>query len=624
MELKNLEYIHYLASDLEKEFRKFEPSGDLRKIISILRVIKKTQDPLKDIYIFSKINDLELFSTYLLFIVKKLQTGEINFGNLVENLESDKHYITKEFAANFNLENSATKEDLKRLDTDSEEYIKEDETKAIISELEIGNDFNETLEEEFLHSEFEITEIKSGNLELLPSEDFFDKTEAFNLPENKKPVEKHKQPVNTESENISELPATLDSESILPFKEKHKKKKILKSDETVTSIGFATKVAGKAVIETAAKLFKKKKFTGDEEEEPVKKILINTLESDGKPEIAEKCKKKDKKKRKQNEQEIYEKNEKHSEPPEVDNEDTEFKVYESYLFDSNKLIELSLENLNAICDSNIEKAIQTNVAAKDIKLKELEKKHIGIIICESDKMEQLSSKISFEVIASVYSTIKLSLQNIIETGYGLDNDTIKLFSNAVLLIQKLINGEDYSNYENIVPEIESRRKDLISHKEQTERRERLEKEKNELEKQLGEKYSKTEQRKTLVLLKNRILDIQNIFQSLNDIKEEYQIYEALRRLGNTIGCFKDIVKYSNELTIPKLAQLAEASYVFIKYVQNYRMNPFTEEVREVMKYIIINYKLVMIDKPSKDVDVFISFLNNPERIFAAASDGFKE
>ena len=102
MELKNLEYIHYLASDLEKEFRKFEPSGDLRKIISILRVIKKTQDPLKDIYIFSKINDLELFSTYLLFIVKKLQTGEINFGNLVENLESDKHYITKEFAANFN------------------------------------------------------------------------------------------------------------------------------------------------------------------------------------------------------------------------------------------------------------------------------------------------------------------------------------------------------------------------------------------------------------------------------------------------------------------------------------------------------------------------------------------
>ena len=239
-------------------------------------------------------------------------------------------------------------------------------------------------------------------------------------------------------------------------------------------------------------------------------------------------------------------------------------------------------------------------------------------------MEQLSSKISFEVIASVYSTIKLSLQNIIETGYGLDNDTIKLFSNAVLLIQKLINGEDYSNYENIVPEIESRRKDLISHKEQTERRERLEKEKNELEKQLGEKYSKTEQRKTLVLLKNRILDIQNIFQSLNDIKEEYQIYEALRRLGNTIGCFKDIVKYSNELTIPKLAQLAEASYVFIKYVQNYRMNPFTEEVREVMKYIIINYKLVMIDKPSKDVDVFISFLNNPERIFAAASDGFKE
>ena len=54
------------------------------------------------------------------------------------------------------------------------------------------------------------------------------------------------------------------------------------------------------------------------------------------------------------------------------------------------------------------------------------------------------------------------------------------------------------------------------------------------------------------------------------------------------------------------------------------MNPFTEEVREVMKYIIINYKLVMIDKPSKDVDVFISFLNNPERIFAAASDGFKE
>jgi hypothetical protein len=50
------------------------------------------------------------------------------------------------------------------------------------------------------------------------------------------------------------------------------------------------------------------------------------------------------------------------------------------------------------------------------------------------------------------------------------------------------------------------------------------------------------------------------------------------------------------------------------------MNPFSEEIKEVLKYIIVNFKLLFLGKPTKDLEVFISYLNNPEKIFTQKED----
>ena len=64
-----------------------------------------------------------------------------------------------------------------------------------------------------------------------------------------------------------------------------------------------------------------------------------------------------------------------------------------------------------------------------------------------------------------------------------------------------------------------------------------------------------------------------------------------------------------------MAQLSEASYIFIKYIQNYRIDPFGSDVKEILNYIIVNFKLLFLGKTSEDIEVFISYLNNPDKIF---------
>ena len=118
------------------------------------------------------------------------------------------------------------------------------------------------------------------------------------------------------------------------------------------------------------------------------------------------------------------------------------------------------------------------------------------------------------------------------------------------------------------------------------------------------------------MLKQYILELEKIFNSLDGIKSEFQIYEALRKLSSTFVRFKEMVNISRILNIRKLAQLSEASYIFVKFLQNYRLDPYDEDVREIFKFIIFNFKLIFLDKPTKDIDAFISILNDPVQVFS--------
>ena len=65
-----------------------------------------------------------------------------------------------------------------------------------------------------------------------------------------------------------------------------------------------------------------------------------------------------------------------------------------------------------------------------------------------------------------------------------------------------------------------------------------------------------------------------------------------------------------------MGQLSEASYIFLKFLQNYRINPATDESKEIFGYIIHNMKSIIMNKTVEDLDLFISYLNDPVKIFS--------
>ena len=129
------------------------------------------------------------------------------------------------------------------------------------------------------------------------------------------------------------------------------------------------------------------------------------------------------------------------------------------------------------------------------------------------------------------------------------------------------------------------------------------------------KYQDAPSREQLIKLKHNILEVEKTFNSLKEIEGDYQTYEALRRLSGTFSHLKEIVNISNILNLEQMAKLSEANYIFIKFLQNYRLNPFDKEIKEILKYMVYNFKLIFLDKPTRDLDLFISYLNDPVKIF---------
>jgi hypothetical protein len=191
-----------------------------------------------------------------------------------------------------------------------------------------------------------------------------------------------------------------------------------------------------------------------------------------------------------------------------------------------------------------------------------------------------------------------------------------LFRDAIKLIEGLIKGDEVQDLNTTIKAIEEIRNGLMEKSKQRETQEKLNKEKVQIERHLTEKYTDVNQRHKLLVMKDEVLEIENIFKSLETIKGKYQAYDALRTLSHTFSRLKEIAKIANNLEMRKMSQLTEASYIFIKFIQNYRMDPLDAEIKEIFKYIIYNFKLIYLDKPTKDIDVFISYLNDPIKIFA--------
>ena len=242
--------------------------------------------------------------------------------------------------------------------------------------------------------------------------------------------------------------------------------------------------------------------------------------------------------------------------------------------------------------------------------------NIKSIIEKSTYLENISREMSLEIISNIYQTITFSFEKISDGKYDLSEGTLNLFKKGLSLVNSLIKGDDYFGYKDILKSIENIRNSLIEEKEKRKLYERQQKEKLEIEKQLLQKYPDDLQKRKIKQIKQLIKDTEINLNSLDKISGEYQMYEALRSLSVNLSNLKEIVILSKELNIRKLGQLSEASYIFIKFLQNYRINPVSGETKEIFGYIIYNMKSVILNKQTEDIDEFISYLNDPVKIFS--------
>lgn len=261
----------------------------------------------------------------------------------------------------------------------------------------------------------------------------------------------------------------------------------------------------------------------------------------------------------------------------------------------NKIFNLN-QNLRKDFNTLIEKVLLESINDSDAK------SIINNIITNSKSLSEEASELSFTLISQVYSVICEYFYLKLENQTEISQDKIKLMMQGLDAIESILNGDDYMKHNNLIKSLES----LNQQKENKQSEEKPE------ETTVPESTSKDKHAKRL---RYYILELENIFNRLEDIKGEFKHYEGLRFLSATLLIYKDIIKIAKESQIPKLAQMADGSYNFIKYLQNYRMNPFDNLTKQIYGYIVYNFKLIYLNKPTKDLDTFISYLNDPAKIY---------
>ncbi len=584
--MKSKEYFNFILSVIENDLKIYKSTENLFRCIYILNVLRSSADLKKDIYIISRIKNLKNFGNYLIFVLKKIESGEVKFENLLENLRLDKGFLLEEFKRCFRLEKTLeTNIDIK---SQNEQFLMKKtkekditiEIKRVLAEskFKVEEIDNELVAEEFIESDVkeETNKIIQGNyLELLPPDNNLDQNYVFTLPT--ETITNEERGLHRDDGKEFLIPVNENTET------EEEQKQISKIEQVNIQELEEIEIEKEKIVFTSEECNgeEKDKPTTDKEIEGTQELIDDNLEK----EIAIKLPK--------------EKLENDEKPEEIKSQIVENSIYIKYeteLTKNNTLIKNNLESLSKI---NREDKDQTE--EKDIILNE--------IIEISSYMEEYSRRMSFEVITSIYKIINETFSFY---GRKIGIEINKLFEESINLIDRLIKGEDVDGYDDVMKSLDVLKHTLIETGRSEEKEEEKDKKLTQTNKQ---KQPDDREGQKLTLLKQNIIEVENIFKSIEDIKGRYQAYEALRRLSHTFAHFKDLVNIANSLEMRKLAQLAEASYIFVKFIQNYRMNPFESEITNIFKYIVYNFKLIFLNKPTKDIDLLISYLNDPVKIF---------
>lgn len=668
--MRNNDYIKFVLSKVEKNFAGYSGSPEYAKVITILHSLRSSADILREIYVLSGIKKLRELSHYLVFMFRKTESGRVNLDNFLENYLTDREFIENYLQTYYNLEPVSPeeyREEEREVFLFNEDIAgKTDETVYSLAEpsFKVEEIDNELVSEEFketkLLEQYDISESKY--LELIQNDspgaasaadritnDTEHGDDVFNLPTGTAaaiPVPEKQDSEDTvfdepklpEKEN---KPAGVVSAAERTVTEENTEEELLPESEEASTAARPEEKVTKEEPHDLASFFEeietetkpppaetKEEVNIPLFEEPVTEPPADAFEneesaaSDAEENIQQEEPLIPAEEEQRNEIEPLSTGSREEEEPlpavndeveqtlkEIEEETTaeinnaDFIKYEKELYEKNRTINGLFDDLLLILDSPTPDYEMKNAICDEI-------------VSISAHMKDSSVNLSLEIISKVYTSFVFCLDKKFRE-IAVSRENIDVFRNSLDGVEKLIKGEELSGFDRtikLLDELENDLNDLLA------KREAFEKKKfdfGEEERKIIEEFTDSGEREAYLALRERIMDTEEIFASITSEKERIAPFEVLRRLSSSFAQFREVVNIARILEMHKMAQLAEASYIFVKFLQNYRMDPYQKEVAEVLKYIVYCSKLIYLDKPVKDLDTFVSYLNDPVKIFHA-------
>jgi hypothetical protein len=265
------------------------------------------------------------------------------------------------------------------------------------------------------------------------------------------------------------------------------------------------------------------------------------------------------------------------------------------------------------------------------------------IIEISSELSDLSRQLSLDITADIFFTINLFFTRAIKSPAIINQEKISLFNSSLALVNSLIKGENYLDYDKVVENIDLLRNEMLKpaaaisadKEKEVPSQPVVEKEKIKQEEKLPpapkQEIKPPEPPRTFApkpvvradrdseavsfKMKYLVKEFEKDFLGLSGIQGEYSKFDALEKVDELNKYLRIIAKISYEVNMEDVLKLSEVSYVFLKYLKDYRMDLMELEIQQIIKYIIFTFKMLLTDRKPEDFNILVQYLNNPVKIF---------
>lgn len=599
------DYINYILYSLQKEesVRKFN-----NKLRNLLATIIASDDLMKIAFIIGKTESLETLFKYILYISDKIDKSQVTVFNLKDNFEHDKQNLLRICEKiEVYLLNRKDKIDFSRI-TNGEESgfeLGKQPKDTIKIETTIADSIAERIVPEVSEVDETIDEDSVGMSLIENNEANRVSEEVFELDEITQTVQRNDEELDIEtgSDNIQPL-------DIQPLDE------VAETPEEFDEVSSNTeeiKITDKAEI--AVKQTESDdnimpdKLPGEIEDENVieeEKTEEEIVETAKLPELEFEIKS------------GYE-----SEEVSVSNE--AYYKFETKFFEDVKILEKLFSNIGK------EYAGET--------LEKLDEKTLQCltqIIEIATELGNLSRQLQLDLTADIFLTINIYFTKAIAYPTIITGERLKLMDASLSLVNSLIKGEDYLDYNLIVDKIEQLKEDMqrpietklpsiepiqeITHEadfaEKNSHKDSINPKSYVIDEVENKQVSKSADMDTVNFkLRYLVKEFEKNFGAIQNLEGEYGKYEALDSIDLLNNSLRIIAKISATAKIIEVCKLAEVSYVFLKYCKDYRIDILDQEIIQIIKYIIFTFKMLLTGRYPDDLIKLVQYLNDPVKIF---------